>query len=280
VRHPPPGFPALSELHKQPLISPVVSAAAPGQCKYIPAMPGSLHPQMPLPNLPMANTMQSDFIPQPSNVLMQPVMYHDPLLASALSLTAQLSVLYHLLYENLLHWEQLKRYYTLWLLQNIGAPSLVNPFMVPVLNPPAVYIPTPGSEGITNVGQSELSMSEVPSCTLPSQKNASGQISPSGTGQLAAAAYVSAEDTTSAPAKLDTHNETKAPASVMSYGISNLSVNSSTDLCTADVLCDERPAVEAMASPKEEKSGNSMQYGTDTVGATTAEMGEFNSWQR
>ena len=102
--------------------------------------------------------------------------------------------------------------------------------MVPHLNSPLVYIPTPGSERITNVGQSELGIAEVLSCTLPSQKNASGQISPSGTGQLAAAAHVSVEDSASAPATFDTHTETKEPASVMSSVVSDLSVivNSST----------------------------------------------------
>jgi hypothetical protein len=283
VSRPPPGFTAVSELHKQPLISPTVSAAAPGQSKYVPAMPGSSHPHMPLPNipmantilpksayvpgtqgqshllislpnLPMANTIQSNFIPQPANLLMPPVMYDVPLFANTSSLAAQSSVFQHLwLYENFLHQEQLKRCYTLLLPQNIGAPSLVNPFMVPEVNPPVVYIPTPGSERITNLGQSELGISDVPSCTLPSQKNASGQISPSGTGQLAAAACVSAEDSTSAPALFDTHTETKEPASVMSSVVSCLSVNSSTDLCSADVLCDERPTAEAITSPKEVK---------------------------
>jgi hypothetical protein len=130
--------------------------------------------------------------------------------------------------------------------------------MVPQLNPPVMYIPTPGSERIINVGQSELGISEIPSCTLPSQKNAWGQISPSGTGQLTAAACVSAEDSASAPATCDTHTETKVPASVMSSNVNHLSVsvNSSTDLCTADVLLDERPTAEAIASPKEVKGVN------------------------
>ena len=57
----------------------------------------------------------------------------------------------------------------------------------------------------------------------------------------------------SAPATFDTHTETKEHASVMSSGISHFSVDSSTDLCTADVLCDERPSAEAIASPKEVK---------------------------
>jgi len=41
----------------------------------------------------------------------------------------------------------------------------------------------------------------------------------------------------------------------MSSGVSHLSVtvNSSTDLCTSDVLCDERPTAKATASPKEVK---------------------------
>jgi hypothetical protein len=176
-------------------------------------------------------------------------MYDVSLLANASSLAAQSSVLQHLiLYEKLMHQEQWNRYYTLLLSQNIGAASLVNPFMVPELNTPVMYIPTAGSERLINVGQSELGISEVPSCTLPSQKNASGQISPSGTGHLAAAAYVSAEDSASALATFDIHTETKEPASVMSSGVSHLSVivNSSTDLCTADVLCDEQPT----ASPK------------------------------
>jgi hypothetical protein len=118
-----------------------------------------------------------------------------------------------------------------------------------------LYIPTPGSERITNVERSELGISEVPPWTLPSKKNASCQISPSGTGQLAVAAYVSAEDSASAPATFDIHTETKESASVMSSGVSHWSVivDSSTDLCTADVLCDERPTAEAIASPKEVK---------------------------
>ena len=146
----------------------------------------------------------------------------------------------------------MKRYYTLLLSQNIGAALLVKPFMMPELNPPMVYIPTPGSERITNVGQSELGISEVLSCTMPSQQNASGQILPSGTGQLVAAAHVSA----SAPATFDTETETKKPASVLSSVVSHLSaVNISTDLCTADVLCDEQPTAEAIASPKEEVKG-------------------------
>jgi hypothetical protein len=268
----------MSELHKQPHISPTGSAA-PGQSKYVPAMPGTSHPQtslpsvpmvntilskstyapetqgqsqllISLPNLPMANTIQSNFVPQPANVPIPPVVYDVSLFANA-SLAAQ-----HLaLYESILQQEQLKRYYALLLSQNIGAASLVNPFMVRDLNPPVVYIPTPVSERMTNVGQSELGISEVPSCTPPSQKNASGQISPSGTGQLAAAAYFSAEDSASAPATFDTHTETKEPASVLSSGVSHLSVtvNSSTDLYTSDVLCDERPTAEATASPKEVK---------------------------
>ena len=189
-------------------------------------------------------------------MLMPPVMYDVPLLANASSWAAQPSVFqHHVPYENLYR-EQLKSYYTFLLPQNIGAASLVNPFMVPHLNPPVVYIPTPGSERITNVGHSELDISKVPSRTPPSQKNTSGQISPSGTGQLAAAAYVSAEDSASAPATFDTRTETKEPASVMSSGVSHLSVNSSTDLCTADVLCDEQPTGEAIASPKEVKGAS------------------------
>jgi hypothetical protein len=42
----------------------------------------------------------------------------------------------------------------------------------------------------------------------------------------------------------------------MSSGVSHLSVNSSTDLCTADVLCDEQPTGEAIASPKEVKGAS------------------------
>ena len=271
----------MSELHKQPLISPTGSAAH-GQTNNVPEMPGTSHPQTLLTNLPMANTnlskstyvpetqgqshqlfslptlpmanaIQSNFIPQPTNFPMPPV-YDVPLLAN-MSLAAQSPVLQHLmLYENILHQEQLKRYYTFLLSQNIGAASLVNPFMLPELNPPMVYIPTPGSERLTNVGQSELGISEVLSCTMPSQQNVSSQILPSGTGQLAAAAYVSAEDSASAPATFDTQTETKEPASVMSSCVSHLSaVNSSTDLSTADVLCDEQPATEAIASPKEVK---------------------------
>jgi len=64
---------------------------------------GQPHLMLPLPDLPVANTIQSNFIPQPANVLMPPVMYDVPLLANTLSLAAQLSVLRHLLlYENLL----------------------------------------------------------------------------------------------------------------------------------------------------------------------------------
>jgi hypothetical protein len=96
--------------------------------------------------------------------------------------------------------------------------------MVPELNPPVMYIPTPVSERIINVGQSELGISEVPSGTLPSQKNASGQISPSGTGQSAATAYVSAEDSASAPVTFHTHTETKEPNFESQY------VNDATDL--------------------------------------------------
>jgi len=266
VSRPPPGFTAVSELHKQPLILPTGSAA-PGQSRYVPAMPGRSHPQtllpnvpmantilskstyvpepqaqsqllISLPNLPMANTIQPNFIPQPTNVSIPPVMYDVSLLANASSLAAQTSVLQrYMLYDTILQQEQLKRYYALLFSQNIGAASVMNPFMVPELNPPVVYIPTPGSERITNVGQSELGISEVLSCTLPSQKNAWGQISPSGTGHLATAAYVPAEDSASAPATFDTDTETKEYASVMSSG----------------VLCDERPKAEAIASPKEVK---------------------------
>jgi len=284
VSRPPPGFTAVSELHKQPLISPTRSAA-PGQSRYVLAMPGRSHPQtllpnvpmvntilskstyvpepqaqlqllIPVPNLPMANTIQPNFVPQPTNVSIPPVMYDVSLLANASSLAAQTSVLQRFItYDTILQLEQLKRYYALLFSQNIGAASVVNPFMVPELNPPRVYIPTPGSERITNVGQSELGISEVLSCTLPSQKNASGQISPSGSGHLAAAAYVPAEDSASTPATFDTHTETKESASVMSSGVSHLSVtvNSSTNQCTAGVLCDERPTAEAIASPKEVK---------------------------
>jgi len=290
VSRPPPGFTAVSELHKQPLLSPTGSAA-PGQSKYFPAMPGSSHPQtllpnipmantilskstyvpetqgqspllISLPNMPMANTIQSNLIPQPTNVLMPPVMYDVPLLANPSPLAAQSSMFQNLmLYHNIVQQEQLKRYYTLLLSQNIGAASLVNPFMVPELNPPVMYIPTLVSERITNVGQPELGISEIPSCTPPSQKNASGQISPFGTGQLAADAYASVEDAASAPAAYDTHTETKEPASVMSSGVSHLSVivNSSTDLSTADVLCDERPTAKAIASPKEVKGVSPVQ---------------------
>jgi hypothetical protein len=149
-----------------------------------------------------------------------PVIYDVSLLAKASSLAAQSSVLQRLvLYENILQQEQLRRYYTYLLSQNIGAASLVNPFMVPELNPPVVYTPTSGSERITNVGRSELGISEVLSCALPSHKNALGHISPSGTGQLAAAAYVPAEDSASTPAAFDTLTETKEPAFVMSSGV-------------------------------------------------------------
>jgi hypothetical protein len=250
VSRSPPGFTAVSEVHKQPLISPTGSAAR-GQSKYGPAMSGISHRQTLLPDVPMANTIPSIFIPQPTNVPILPVMYDVPLLANASSLAAQ----HCMLFENIVYQEQMKRYYSFLLSQNIGASSLVNPFMVPELNPPLLYIPTPGSERIANVGPSELGISEVPSCTLPSRKNASCQTSPSGTGQLAVAAYVSTEDSASAPATFDTHTETKEPAPVMSSGVSHLSVivDSSTDLCTADVLCDERPTAEAIASLKEVK---------------------------
>jgi hypothetical protein len=232
---------------------------------YVPETQGQSHLLTSLPNFPVANTIQSNFIPQPTSLPVPPVLYDVPLLANASSLAAQSSVLQHLmLYEMLMHQEQWKRYYTLLLSQNIGAASLVNPFMVPELNnTPVMYIPTAGSERIINVGQSELGISGVPSCTLPSQKNASGQISPSGTGQLAAASYVSAEDSASALATFDTHTETKEPASVMSSGVSHLSVivNSSTDLRTADVLCDEQPtaspkAVKGVSAVKNEQQQN------------------------
>jgi len=151
----------------------------------------------------MVNTIVSNVIPQSANMLIPPVIYDIPLIANTSSLAAKSSMLQNLwLYENLLHQERLKAFYTF----------LVNPFIVPELSPPVVYIPTPGSERITNVGQSELGISDIPSCTLPSQKNASGQISPSGTGQLAAAAHVSAEDPPSAPAAFDVHTETTASA--------------------------------------------------------------------
>jgi hypothetical protein len=132
----------------------------------------------------------------------------------------------------------------------------MNPFMVPELNPRMVYVQTPGSNRITSVGQSELCTSEVPSCTLPSHKNAAGQISPSGTGQLAATANVSAADSANAPATFDAHTETKEPPSVMSSGVSRLSVtvNSRPELCTADVLYDEQPTAEAITSPMKVKA--------------------------
>jgi hypothetical protein len=216
--------------------------------KYVPETQGQSHLLLSLPHLPVANTIQSNFIPQPTNVPVPPVLYDVPLLANASSLATQSSMFQRLmLYENILQQEQLKRYYTLLLSQNIGAASLVNPFMVPELDPPVMCIPSPGFERITNVGQSQLGISEVPSC-----KNTSGQISPSGTGHLASAAYVSAEDPASAPATFDIQTETKEPESLMSSGVSNLPVvNSSTDLYTANVLCDERPTAEAIASPKE-----------------------------
>jgi hypothetical protein len=100
VSRPPPGFTAVSEVHKKPLISPTGSAA-PGQSNYVPAMPGSS--QTLLPDVPMANTIVSNFIPQPTNVPIPPVMYDVPLLANASSLAAQSSVLQRLtLYENTL----------------------------------------------------------------------------------------------------------------------------------------------------------------------------------
>jgi hypothetical protein len=191
------------------------------------------------------NTIQSNFIPQPTNVPIPPVMYDAPLLANASSMAAQSSVVQHLmLYENLLHQEQLRRYCSMLFPHNIGAASLMNPFMVPELNPRMVYVPTLESDRITNVEQSELSTSEVPSCTLPSHKNAAGQISP-GTGQSAATVDVSAEDSASASATFGTRTDTEEPASVMSSGVSHLSVigNSSPELCAADVLC--VPTVEA-----------------------------------
>jgi hypothetical protein len=142
-------------------------------------------------------------------------MYDVSLLANASSLAAQSSVLQHfMLYDSFLQQERLKIYNALLFSQNTGAASLVNPFMVPGLNPPVVYIPTPGSERMANVGQSELGISEVLSCALPSQKNASGQISPSGTGQLAAGAYVPAEDSAGAPATFDTHTALESESQV------------------------------------------------------------------
>jgi hypothetical protein len=151
--------------------------------------------------------------------------------------------------------------------------------MVPELNPPVVYIPTPGSERMANVGQSELGISEVLPCTLPSQKNASGQISPSGTGQLAAAAYVPAEDSAGAPATFDTHTETKGPASVMPSGVSHLSVivNSSTNQCTADVLCDEQRTAEAIASPKEVKGVSPVKYEPVEKALSNTALTDFSS---
>jgi hypothetical protein len=228
---------------------------------YVPETQGQSHQLISLPNLPIANTIQSNLIPQPTNVLMPPLMYDVPLLVNP-SLAAQSSMFQNLmLYHNIVQQEQLKRYYTLLLSQNIGAASLMNPFMVPELNPPMMYIPTPVSERITNVGQTEVGFSEIPSCTLPSQKNAFGQFSPSGTDQLAAAAYASAEDSASAAATFGTHTETKEPASVMSSGVSHLSVivNSGTDLSTADVPCDERLTVEEIASPKKVKGVSPVQ---------------------
>jgi hypothetical protein len=215
---------------------------------YVPETQGQSHLLISLPNLPMVNAIQPNFIPQPTNLPIPPVMYDVPLHANTSSLAA-------LLYDSIVQQEQLKRCYTFLLSQNIGAASLVNPFMVPELNPPMMYIPTPGSERLINVGQSEWGISEVPSCTLPSQKNASGQISPSGTGQSAAGAYVSAEDSASAPATYGPHTETENPVSIISSDVSHLSVtvNSSTDLCTADVLSQERLTAEAVASPKEQQ---------------------------
>jgi len=49
----------------------------------------------------------------------------------------------------------------------------------------------------------------------------------------------------------------------MACGDSHLSVDSSTDLCTADVLCDERPSAEAIASPKEVKGMNNSKIKTN-----------------
>jgi hypothetical protein len=202
-----------------------------------------------LPNLPMDHTIQSNFIPQPTSVPILPVMYDVPLLANASSMAAQSSVLQHLMmYENMLHQEQLRRYCSMMFPHNIGAAMLMNSFMMPELNPRMMN----GSDRITNVEQSELGTWEVPSCTLPSHKIAAGQISPSGTGQLAATADVSAKHSASAPATFGTHTETKEPPS----GVSHLSVigNGSPELCAADVLCVKQPTVEATTSPMKGKA--------------------------
>jgi hypothetical protein len=204
----------------------------------------------------MANTIPSNFIPQPTDVPLLPVMYDVPLLATASSLAAQSSMLQQFaLYETFLQQQQFMRPFALLVSPNIGAASLVNPFMMPVLNPPMMYTQISVSEKTTNVGRSEMGISEIPS-TPSAQKNTSGQISPSGTGQLAAAANVSTEDSTSAPATSGTHTETKKLPSVISSGVSHLSVivNSSPETCTADVQCNEQPTAEAIASPKEVKA--------------------------
>lgn len=281
VNRPSPCFTAVSELHKQPLNSPTGSAA-PGESKYVPEMPDISHPKtslpsipivsnstyvpgtqgqthllISLPTLPMDHTIQSNFVPQPTNMLVPPVVYDAPLLANASSLEAQSSMLQQLMfYENILHQQQLRRYCSLLLPHNIGAATLVNPFMVPELSPRMVYIPTPGSDRVTAVGQSELCPSEVSSCSLPLHKNAVGKILPSGTGQLAATADVSAGESASAYAALDIHTETKEPPSVMSPGVSHLSgiFNSSSELCAADVLCDEQLTAEAIISPMKVKA--------------------------
>ena len=124
VSRPAPGFTTVSELHKQPLISPTGSAAS-GQRNYVPEMPGRSHPQtllpdlptaytilskstyvpetqsqshqlISLPTLPMVNTIQSNIIRQPTNLSMPPVMYDVPLLADV-SLAAHSPMLQHLM---------------------------------------------------------------------------------------------------------------------------------------------------------------------------------------
>ncbi|GFG39186.1 hypothetical protein Cfor_04145, partial [Coptotermes formosanus] len=266
VSRPPPGFTAAHELHNQPLLPPTGSAAprqkphlspagsaAPRQSTYVPEMPGKSHLQTSHPTLPMANTIPSTFKPQPTDVPRLPVVY-EPLLANTTSLAAQSSVLQQLaLYENLLQQQQFIRSVALLVSQNMGAASLVNPFMVPLLNPAMIYSPIPVSERITNVGGSGLGISEVPS----PQMNTSEQISPSGAGQLVAAANVSTEDCATAPATSSAHTETKEAPCVTSSGVSRLSVvNSNRELCTADVHCNEQPMAEANTAMTEFSSGS------------------------
>jgi hypothetical protein len=217
------------------------------------AAQGQSHPPTSLPTLPMRNTVPSNFISQPADVPILPIVCDVPLLANTSSLAAQSSVLQQLaLYEHFLQQQHLMRSFALLISQNMGAASLVNPFMMPVLNPPMMYTPTPVSERITNVGESELGISEVLHTPSP-QMNTSGHVSPSGTGQLAVAANVSIEDSASVSVTSGTQTEAREPPSVISSSGSHLSVtvNSSPELYTGDVRCNEQPTAEAVESPKQ-----------------------------